>query len=67
MGIHARLTYLALPVMFWSQRLQHVGLRNAVALDLAGPRAITVASCTHEDARSHVHEPTAATVIIHRF
>lgn len=73
MGFHARLAYLALPVIILiPSAFNTLAYGTPVALDLAtGPQTVTVASCTHtERTESRSRGRYAAgsyTVIIHRF
>lgn len=72
MGFHARLAYLALPVIILiPSAFNTLAYGTPVALDLAtGPQAVTVASCTHTErteSRSRGRYAGSYTVIIHRF
>ena len=72
MGFHARLAYLALPVIILiPSAFNTLAYGTPVALDLAtGPQTVTVASCTHKErteSRSRGRYAGSYTVIIHRF
>ena len=72
MGFHARLAYLALPVIILiPSTFNTLAYGTPVALDLAtGPQTVTVASCTnkeHTESRSRGRYAGSYTVIIHRF
>lgn len=72
MGFHARLAYLALPVIILiPSAFNTLAYGTPVALDLAtGPQTVTVASCTHTErteSRSRGRHAGSYTVIIHRF
>ena len=73
MGFHARLAYLALPVIILiPSTFNTLAYGTPVALDLAtGPQTVTVASCTHKErteSRSRGRYAAGSyTVIIHRF
>lgn len=72
MGFHARLAYLALPVIILiPSAFNTLAYGTPVALDLAtGPQTVTVASCTHTErteSRSRGRYAGSYTVIIHRF
>lgn len=72
MGFHARLAYLALPVIILiPSAFNTLAYGTPVALDLStGPQTVTVASCTHKErteSRSRGRYAGSYTVIIHRF
>lgn len=72
MGFHARLAYLALPVIILiPSTFNTLAYGTPVALDLAtGPQTVTVASCTHTErteSRSRGRYAGSYIVIIHRF